>query len=221
MSTAGSSYEAWKESLQQAEAAGETDWYDDSAPVTSGLGVMTEHKEVWAGLVIGVGLLIGSSVLLLFNIRHLAQGERTVGIVTGHRDFYNRRTGKVRAPVVNYSTPGGVYKVVGSLSVARSMYPIDKEVPVLYLRDDPSNAIIADFVQLFLIPTVVGSLGLICITATAAFSLWIVRSELAGQPSSSVRQWNLQPPLATPASGGQSTPESGAGQHVTEPVVQR
>ena len=129
-------------------------------------------------LLVSVGLLIASAIVLIPKYRHLTRGERTVGIVVGHKNYGYGSSDSVRAPVVRYSAPGGVYDTLGSLPAARSIYPLGKEVSVLYLRNDPSNAVIADFVQLFLIPTVVGGLGLICLTGTAALQFWTVRSEV-------------------------------------------
>ena len=207
MSTAGSSYEAWKESLKQAEATGEEEWVEESHPLFSGgLGVM-EQKGLWGGMLIGAGLLLASVVLLLVHVRHLTHGERTIGLVTGRKDFYNRKSAQVFAPVVNYSAPGGAYKVVGNLSVASSFYPIDKEVPVLYLRDDPSNAVIADFVQMFMIPSIVAALGLICLAGTAGIMLWIARCELPSD-SGGVRQWAAIAPSEKPKSPAKAGSEA-------------
>jgi len=175
-SSAANSYEVFKQSLKQAEAAGDAAWAPESSEPTTGsvLGNV-ELKGLGSAVLLGLGFLIAAGVLLLLNFSHLTRGERTVGVVVGHKDYYNRRSCTVHAPVVNYSAPGGVYKVIGCLSVSRSIYPVGKEVPVLYLRDDPSNAVVADFVQMFLIPTVVGSLGLLCLTVSIGVMIWAVR----------------------------------------------
>jgi Protein of unknown function (DUF3592) len=178
MSTAGKSYEAWKESLKQAEAEGDEDWSEElsaaSGPVLRRPGAMESNGM--GALLVSVGLLIASAVVLLPNFKHLTVGKRTVGIVVGHRNY--DLSGSVRAPVVRYSSPGGVYDVLGSLPAARSIYPTGKEVSVLYLPNEPHNAVIADLVQLFLIPMVVGGLGLACLTGTAGFMFWTVRNEV-------------------------------------------
>jgi hypothetical protein len=181
MSNAGKSYEAWKESFIQADAAGDDDWseqWSGAGPQLShGLGPM-ELKGVATGLLLGVGLLIVGAFALLLNIKHLTHGERTVGIVVEHKDYHNRPSNTLRAPVVRYSAPGGVYDVVGSLSVPRRIYPVDKEVSVLYLPSNPSDAVIFDFMQLFLIPSVVGGIGLVCLAGTTGFMFMNARSEL-------------------------------------------
>ena len=183
MSTAGKSYEDWKESLKQAEAEGDEEWSEElsraSGPVLRRPGAMESNGM--GALLVSVGLLIASAVVLLPKFKHLTVGKRTVGIVVGHRNYDS--SGSVRAPVVRYSSPGGAYDVLGSLPAARSIYPTGKEVSVLYLPNDPHNAVIADLVQLFLIPTVVGGLGLVCLMGTAGFMFWTVRNEVRASTS--------------------------------------
>jgi hypothetical protein len=205
MSTAGNSYEAWKEALQQAEVAGDEEWSAECGGQYWFAGLAQESKGPVAGLCLGVVLLIISAAVLLLNFRHLTQGERTVGIIVGHKDYFNGRSSTLRAPVVRYSATGGVFEVVGSLAVARSIYPIGKETSVLYLRNDPRNAVIADFVQLFLIPTVVGSLGLICLVGTAGVMFWTVRGELRGQRVSTKLPAKMTP-RSIPTGSANATP---------------
>lgn len=181
MSTAGkSTYEAWKESLEQAEAEGDEiwseEWSEASGPILKRLGAMDSNGM--NALLVSVGLLVAAAIILLPRIRHLAVGERTVGVVVGHRSYGYGSSSDIRAPIVRYSAPGGVIDVMGFLPAAPSTYPLGKEVSVLYLRNQPGNAVIADFVQLFLIPTAVGGLGLVCLTGTAGFMYWTVRGEL-------------------------------------------
>jgi len=73
MSTAGKSYEAWKESLKQAEAAGNEDWSEEYAAEATGTywfaGLAPESKGPIAGVLLGVGLLMASAVVLFPNAR--------------------------------------------------------------------------------------------------------------------------------------------------------
>ena len=180
MSTANRSYEAWKESLKQAEASGDEEWSEElgeaGGPVLRRPGAM-EGNGLTAVLA-SVGLLIVGAGILLPKFKHLTVGERTVGVVIGHQGYGYGSTGSIRVPIVRYSGPGGVYDTRGFLPAAQSTYPLGKEVWVLYLRNEPRSAVIADFVQLFLIPTLVGGLGLICLTGTTVFMYWTVRGEL-------------------------------------------
>ena len=184
MSTAGKSYEAWKESLTQAEANGDEPWSEEwdeaSGPILRRAGAMEGN-----GLTVvlaSLGLLLAGAIFLLPKMKHLTLGERTVGVVVGHQSYGYGKSGNIRVPVVRYSGPGGVSDIAGFLPAASSTYPLGKEVSVLYIPNDPRNAVIADFVQLFLIPTVVGGLGLACLSGATAFMYWTVRGELRVKP---------------------------------------
>src|SRR5262245_34281791 len=176
MSTAGNSYESWKASVAQAEGAGSATLSAGQArEPLSAADLSLELKGLGTFVLAGVGLLIASSVFLLLNYYHLTAGKRTTGVVVGYQERHHRRSGRSYAPVVNYSAPGGPYQIVGQVSAARSMYPVDKEVEVLYLPDDPKNAVIADFVQLYLFPLILGSLGLLCLGGAGGMTIWIVK----------------------------------------------
>jgi hypothetical protein len=190
MSTAGNSYEAWKESLKQAEAEGDEQWSEEwseaNGPILKRLGAFDSNGM--GALLFSVGLLVACAIVLLPKSRHLTLGERTVGVVVGHRSYGYGSSTSISAPVVRYSAPGGVIDVLGFLPAAPSTYPLGKEVSVLYLPNAPGNAVIADFVQLFMIPTVVGGLGLVCLTGTAAFMFWTVRGEVRANTSDVTRR---------------------------------
>jgi len=200
MATAGNSYDAWKESQMQAEAAGDEVWSEEGeSVVASCLSSIVDMKGVWTGLLLGVGLLFGGVAVLLPNFKHLTRGKRTVGVVVGHKDYINRRSNSLAAPIVRCSVPGGVFDFVGCLSVPSSIYPVNKEVSVLYLPNNPRNAVIVDFVQMFMIPTIVGGLGLICLAGTAGIMFLVVRSELPPDTAPAFSSDQDQPPPATSA----------------------
>jgi len=202
MSTAGKSYEAWKESLKQAEAEGDDDWTEDlsevSGPILKRQGAF--DAQGMGALLASLALLLAGAVILLPKFRHLTQGERTVGVVVGYKNLgFGSGSSSIRAPVVRYSAPGGVADVAGFLPGDRSIYPLGKEVSVLYLRNAPGNAVIADFVQLFMIPTLVGGLGLVLLAGTTGFMYLTIRDELRAKSSIATRRQFAvadQPPAA-------------------------
>jgi hypothetical protein len=201
MSVAGKSYEAWKESMmQQAEDAGDEPWNEECGwTASSCLNSLVDMKGAYTGLFLGLGLVLASVVLLLPNFNHLMWGKRTIGMVVGHNDYINRRSNTLVAPIVRYSAPGGVCDFVGCLSVPRRLYPIDKEVSVLYLPSNPKNAVIADFVQMFMIPSIVCGVGLVCLTGTAGIMFFIARGEVAPTTAPAFDYTQQNPALATSA----------------------
>src|SRR5262245_28745809 len=180
MSTAGNNYEAWKESMMDADANGVEVWSDDGEPVTPKtlLSSIIQTKEAFTGLLLGAGLMLIGVIILAPNFKHLAQGKRTVGIVVDYKDYINRRSNALVAPIVRYSAPGGVYDFVGCLSLSRTFYPQGKEVTVLYLPNNSGNAVICDFASMFMIPTVVSGLGLAILIGTAGCMYMVIRIEL-------------------------------------------
>jgi hypothetical protein len=141
-------------------------------PTTPG-DMSLELKGLGTLLLIGVGLLVGSGVFLSFHAKHLTHGERAIGRVVGHKAHYNRRARKY-LPVVVYVARGQGFRVTGKTAAAMSMYPMDKEVSVLYLPDDPGDAVIADFMQLYLAPTIVGGIGLVVILGAVGLGSFAV-----------------------------------------------
>lgn len=197
------SYEAWKQVVMDADAEGVELWTEELNQ-TGGRQYRRQGALDGNGLapvLVGVGLLLVSAIFLIPKFRHITQGEWTVGLVVGHQKFGYGASGSFRAPIIRYSAPGGVYDKVAAFPAAEAMYPLGKEVRVLFVRGEPGNAVIADFVQLFMIPTVVGGLGVICLSGTAVFLMWHVRPELATDGSAAARR-KLAAAMAT---GDQAT----------------
>src|SRR5262245_21389421 len=210
MSTAGNSYEAWTASMMQAEPVGEEAWSQECASVATSacLSSIVDMKAAYTGLFLGVGLMLAGVCVLLPNFKHLTVGKRTVGTVVSYKDYMNRRTISLVAPIVRYSAPGGVRDFVGCLSVDSSLYPLGKEVSVLYLPNDPKNAVIFDFVQMFMIPTIVGSIGLICLTGTSVLLFFLTRSELPPDKALAFSSAKTNPPPAASAPQTAGSPAS-------------
>ena len=185
-----SAYEAWKQVVMDAEAEGVELWTEElseaSGPLYRRQGALDGNGL--APLLISLGLLLASAIVLLPKFRHITQGEWAVGIVVGHQKFGYGVSGSLRAPIIRYSAPGGVFDKVADLPAAVATYPVGKEVWVLFVRGEPGNAVVADFVQLFMIPTVVGFLGLICFSGSTVYLVWHVRPELATKASAATRR---------------------------------
>jgi hypothetical protein len=196
--TKKSAYEAWKQVVMDADAEGVEIWTEElseaSGPLYRRQGALDGNGLT--PLLISVGLLLASAIVLLPKFKHITRGEWSVGIVVGHQKFGYGTSGSIRAPIIRYSAPGGVFDKVADLPAAEATYPLGKEVWVLFVRGEPGNAVVADFVQLFMIPTVVGFLGLICFSGTTVYLIWHVRPELATKASAATRR-QLAAALAT------------------------
>ncbi|MCI0359278.1 MAG: hypothetical protein L0211_12440 [Planctomycetaceae bacterium] len=190
--------ELWKEELSQA-----------SGPIIRRQGAMEGNGLV--ALLASVALLLASAAVLIPKFNHLTRGEWTVGIVVGHQS-YGYGSGSIRAPIIRYSAPGGVFDKLADIPAATGTYPLGKEVYVLFLRSEPGNAVVADFVQLCMIPTVVGCLGLTCLSCSATFMVWQVRPELFTKaPVATRREF-----AAAPTTGDQKDAKDASGQNESQ-----
>jgi hypothetical protein len=85
------------------------------------------------------------------------------------------------------------------------------------LRGDPGNAVVFDFVQLFMIPTVVGVLGVLSLSCTATFMVWHVRPELFTKRSVATRrQFAAVPATGAPANADQKDTKDASGQNESQ-----
>jgi len=189
--------ELWEEELSEA-----------SGPLIRRQGALEGNGLV--ALLASVALLVACAIILFPKFKHLTQGEFTVGLVVGHQS-YGYGSGSLRAPIIRYTAPGGVFSKLADIPAATSTYPIDKEVWILYLRDDPDNAVVADFVQLFMIPALVGGLGLFCLSCTATFMIWQVRPELFSSCSAAARRRTA----AALATGDKKLTKDASGQNIS------
>jgi Protein of unknown function (DUF3592) len=166
MSTTEPTYEAWKKSLANAEQSAR------SAPLPAE-ELSLELKALGTLLLVGVGLLLACGVFFALNLNYVVNGEVTRGVVVDIRTHATRR-GTMFAPVVGYLVNGEEYRVPSRTSSSVCPYEIDEEVPVLYLPNNPADSMIADFMQLYLFPTILGSLGVICLGAAGCLTVYVV-----------------------------------------------
>ena len=123
---------------------------------------------------VGLGFLIAGSLFLALNLNYILHGEATTGVVVDYRVGYARRHGKTYAPIVAYAVGGEQYEITGSVGSKAKMYQLRQEVPILYLPDDHSSAVIGDFAQLYLFPTIFGGFGGVCLAAAGVATAWVV-----------------------------------------------
>jgi hypothetical protein len=180
MSSRESSLGAWAGKIPQVEGkAGQPAWQVAADEPLSPAELGLELKGLGTILLVGLGLLAGSGILLAMSLNYVVNGEATAGVIVDHR----MRPRGGYAPVVAYLADGEEYRLVASTSLSPEVYPVGREVVVLYLPRDPSEATIADFIQLYLFPTFLGSCGLFVLVTGAGLGVYVVKK--AG--------WNLLP----------------------------
>jgi hypothetical protein len=175
MTSRESSLGAWADKIPQVETwRGQQPWEaaasEETAPLSPAeLGL--ELKGLGTLLLVGVALLLASGFFLAMNLEYVVNGKATTGIVVDHR----LRPRGARAPVVAYFAEGKGYRFVSTASAGRSAYPVGDEVLVLYLPDDPSEATIGDFTNLYLLPTILGSGGMVFFVGGIVLGVYVVK----------------------------------------------
>jgi len=168
MSSTGPAYGDWKESFLKADEAAA----QGPQPIEE---LSMELKGLGALALIGAGLLVACGLFSVLSLNYVINGEPTTGVVVDFRTSFSRRHGKMYSPVVAYVVDGEEYCVPRPIGSGPRTYRLHQEVPVLYLPHDPGSSTIADFLQLYLFPTIFGVLGFVFLTGSAGLTAYIVR----------------------------------------------
>ncbi len=114
---------------------------------------------------LSVGFGLGIS-----NVRFASGAKRTDGVVV---DLVWRSGGKGRpsaAPVVSYEVDGKAYQFTSGTASRPPSYDVGEKVGVLYDPEDPSDAKLDGFWELYMLPFIFGLLGL---ADSAAVAIWV------------------------------------------------
>lgn len=178
MTTRESSLGAWADKMPRVDGYSDKPVWDDAPPertVLSPAELALEMKGFGTLLLISTGLLLGAAVFTLFSLSAVVGGESTEGVVVDLRRIPHKGGGESYAPIVAFLADGYEYETRGSVSSSFIDYEIGDEVPVVYSPDDPYNATIADFQQLWLLPTLLGGGGLVFLAGTLGLGAYVVR----------------------------------------------
>jgi hypothetical protein len=167
MSATEPTFGTWREALTQAE---------ESEPVEplSMEELSLELKGLSTLALVGLGLLIACGGFFVLSLNYVINGERTEGVVVNLRTGASRH-GTTYAPVVYYVVGGEQYRVPNTSASTVRIYRKGQEVPVLYMPDDPGDSKIANFSELYLLPTILGTLGVVCFGAACGLGAYVVR----------------------------------------------
>jgi hypothetical protein len=122
----------------------------------------------------GLALLGLGGLFLLPSVAYIAAGQTTEGIVVKIAKRPSSR-GTMYAPVVGYIVHSEEYLVSSSASSSWNTYRVGDAVPVLYFANDPEQAAIGDFQQLYLFPCIFGVPGLALTIGGLGFGFYVVR----------------------------------------------
>ena len=172
MSSRETSLGAWADKIPQIDGRSGQPAFptaDDGPLSPAELGL--ELKGLGTLLLVGLALLLGSGILLAMSLQYVVSGEATEGVIVDHRS----RPRGGQAPVIAYFVDGEEYRFTSKTSLGPEVYPIGREVLVLYLPDDPAKATIGDFIQLYLFPTILGCGGVFVLVCGVGLGVYVVK----------------------------------------------
>jgi hypothetical protein len=128
------------------------------------VAVNLERLLYWTPrLLFGVGtvLLVGAAVAAAFTARFIVNAERTEGTVIDLSRSEDSEGSVTYNPVVEFTVDGRSIQFTSS-SGSSSPPSVGDRVEVLYDPDDPSDARLSGFLDLWFFPLVAGALALVC-----------------------------------------------------------
>ena len=134
------------------------------------------HRLGWPGAlaILGLALLGLGGLFLLPSVSYITSGQTTEGIVVKIASRPGPK-GTMYTPVVAYIVDEQEYIVSSSTSSSWNAYRVGMSVPVLYFSDDPEQAAIGDFQQLYLFPCIFGAPGLVLTIVGLGCGIVVVR----------------------------------------------
>jgi Protein of unknown function (DUF3592) len=147
--------------------------------------VSPERLVRWAPrLFAGIGavLIVVAAVMAVFTARFVATAERTEGTVIDLSRSEDSEGSVTYSPVVRFTADGRTIQFTSS-SGSSSPPSVGDRVEVLYDPDDPDDARLSGFLDLWLFPLVAGAIGIAC-GAIGGFIAWRTR-----RPSKEDVEW--------------------------------
>ncbi len=119
-----------------------------------------------------VPILMISGAMFLINILFILRAERTTGTVVGYKTSRSAKGGGGQAEIVEFKGPdGGTVQFTEKLYRTRLIEVEGRTVKVLYDPDKPTRARINSFATLYLIPIILGVVGIgMILSQTPMFS---------------------------------------------------
>jgi len=174
MASRESSLGAWADKIPRVDGwTGPATW---DAPATYKVpltpdAVAHELKNVGILFLMGLAVLLVMGGLVALDLDVILAGETTTGTLVELRPAPKG----CYAPVAAFTVAGQRYRVKSDKASKMVIYQVGDPIPVRYHPDDPTNAMIGGFRQLFLVPTIIGSIGLGLVLLAVGCGVHILR----------------------------------------------
>ena len=130
---------------------------------------MQNRTRPLLSLLLGIGLLSGSMYMFFSTRQLLSIAEQAVGVVVG----FERRSskgGSTEYPIIEFAEASGALHHFTTSGPGD--YPLGKAVQVLYDADNPANARVNVFIELWLGSLALGLFGLLCVSVGIGTLKW-------------------------------------------------
>lgn len=126
---------------------------------------------LWSMMAVMLGL---AAIFAYPSWKYLDSGGRTEGTVVR---MMRKSSKSSTSPVVHYRVDGKEYEVIGSVSSSPPSHEPGEIVEVLYKREDPADATINSFLELWFVSALLGGFGILMLF-TAIFVTLLVRRKV-------------------------------------------
>lgn len=148
-------------------------------------------------LAAGIALLVAAAVAFVLKLRFVAEAERATGTVVDMSRSVDSEGTVLFQPIVRFTTPAGQeIEFVSPVASSPPSADVGDRVEVLYDADDPHDAELSGFFNLWLVPFVFGFLGVV-FSSLALFGLLLMhrrsKADVAWLRANGVRMQGRSP----------------------------
>ena len=178
MTTRETSLGAWADAIPRVDGWDlNSNWKDEPLVIEPPLTpdqLAHEFKQIGTLFLMGLAPILVAAGLLLKDW-HILNGEQTSGTIA------ELRAG--RFPVARFYVDGQKYMVTGYVWSRSPIYHVGDPVNVRYFPDDPSQAVIDSFLQLYLFPSILAGVGSVFVLIAVGSGIYIARKAKCSAPA--------------------------------------
>jgi hypothetical protein len=136
------------------------------------MGRRRRTSTIFLGLLATAGgvSLIAGVLLLARSLALVATGQRAEGVVVRNARGIGRRPAIY--PIVSFEVDGRRVEITGQIGSKPAAHAVNDKVIVFYQPDDPENAVIGTFRELYLVATILSGIGVVLLGIGGGF-LWV------------------------------------------------
>jgi hypothetical protein len=170
MTTRETSLGAWADAIPRVDGWDlDSNWKDEPLVIEPPLTpdeVAHEFKQIGTLFLMGLAPILVAGWMIISDW-HILSGEQTSGTIV------DLRAG--RFPVARFYVAGQKYSITGHVWSRSPIYHLGDPVNIRYFQDDPSQAVIDSFLQLYLFPSILAGVGSVFVLIAVGSGIRIAR----------------------------------------------